>query len=53
MNKLYDILELQKMSLNEIRILASNKGINFTAKGKQELIYEILDLQQSKITPSN
>jgi len=43
--KKYDILELQKMSLGELYNLALWFKVDTLNKKKQEIIYEILDLQ--------
>lgn len=45
----YDILELQKLTLEGIKFLAESYGMITEGKTKQILIYEILDFQQAQI----
>ena len=48
-NVTYDILHLQKMDILQLCVVASDLDVDGTNKKKQQLIYEILDKQQSKI----
>jgi len=43
----YDILSLHKMEMASIYKIAQELGVDFNCKGKQTIIYEILDKQQS------
>lgn len=43
----YDILSLHKMEMASIYKIAQELGVYFNCKGKQTIIYEILDKQQS------
>ncbi len=45
----YNILELSRLTLEGITFLAQSYNIDTEGKKKQQLIYEILDLQQSKL----
>lgn len=45
----HDILELSKYTLDGIKFLAESYGLNVEGKGRQVLIYEILDIQASQI----
>ena len=49
----YDILELSRLTLEGITFLAQSFGIETDGKKKQQLIYDILDIQQSKIDQSS
>jgi hypothetical protein len=45
--KKHNILELQKMSHEDLLVMADEKGIDARTMSKQVLIYELLDAQNS------
>ena len=48
----HDILELSRLTPEGIAFLADSFGIDTADKKKQQLIYEILDKQQSNVNQS-
>jgi hypothetical protein len=46
MDAKYDILQLQKMKLEELKTIAEGLQISMPSDKKQDLIYQILDKQQ-------
>lgn len=46
--KQYDILELSKLTIDELNVIARERKIDTLNKRKQAIIYEILDQQLDK-----